>query len=138
MSDLYAFRVSRIGTGVMGGPMCRHLIDAGADMTVSNRTRAKAEALLAAGASWAETPREAAQAADLVFTIVGYPNDVREVYFGPDGIIAGVGGGGGRPDGDAAAQGRRRRERVGACPAPACRARPDDRARGRARHGAAH
>jgi len=90
MSDLSAYRVAWIGTGVMGGPMCRHLIDAGAGMTVSNRTRAKAEALLAAGASWAETPREAAQAADLVFTIVGYPNDVREVYFGPDGIIAGV------------------------------------------------
>ena len=90
MSDLSAYRVAWIGTGVMGGPMCRHLIDAGAGMTVSNRTRAKAEALLQAGASWAETPREAAQAADLVFTIVGYPNDVREVYFGPDGIIAGV------------------------------------------------
>ena len=90
MSEFSAFSIGWIGTGVMGGPMCGHLIKGGAHVTVSNRTRAKAQALVEAGASWVATPRETAQAADVVFTIVGHPIDVREVYFGPEGVIAGV------------------------------------------------
>jgi 3-hydroxyisobutyrate dehydrogenase len=90
MSDLSAYRVAWIGTGVMGLPMCGHLIAAGAKLTVSNRTRAKADPLVAAGAAWVDTPRAAAQAADVVFTIVGYPQDVRQVYLGPEGVIAGA------------------------------------------------
>lgn len=79
-----------IGTGVMGASMCRHLLKAGYPVTIYSRTRAKAEALLAEGATWAATPRDAAASADIVFTMVGFPADVREVYLGADGILEGV------------------------------------------------
>jgi 3-hydroxyisobutyrate dehydrogenase len=79
-----------IGTGVMGAAMCGHLLDAGYSVTVHTRTRARAEPLLARGARWADTPREAAAAADVVFSIVGYPEDVRSVILGPDGVLAGA------------------------------------------------
>ncbi|MCY3925075.1 MAG: NAD(P)-dependent oxidoreductase [bacterium] len=82
-----------IGTGVMGASMCGHLMGAGHPATVHTRTRAKAEGLLARGAAWADSPRQAAEAADVIFTIVGYPADVREVILGPDGVLAGCGGG---------------------------------------------
>jgi 3-hydroxyisobutyrate dehydrogenase len=82
-------RIAWIGTGVMGASMCGRLMDAGYAATVHNRTRAKAEPLLARGAAWAETPQEAARAADVVFSIVGYPSDVREVILGPAGALAG-------------------------------------------------
>lgn len=68
--------------------MCGHLLRAGHPVTIYTRTRSKAEALVAAGASWAATPAEAAAAADVVFTMVGFPKDVREVYFDPQGVIA--------------------------------------------------
>ncbi|ACY15871.1 NAD(P)-dependent oxidoreductase [Haliangium ochraceum] len=83
-------RVGWIGTGVMGASMCGHVLAAGYEVTVYNRTKARAEALLAQGAQWAETPRAVAEAADVVFTIVGYPGDLREVMLGDDGILAGV------------------------------------------------
>ena len=82
-----------IGTGVMGASMCGHLMDAGHPATVHTRTRAKAEGLLARGAAWADSPRQVAEASDVIFTIVGYPADVREVILGPDGALAGCGGG---------------------------------------------
>ncbi|MCG8586580.1 MAG: NAD(P)-dependent oxidoreductase [Pirellulales bacterium] len=82
-------RVGWIGTGVMGHSMCGHLIDAGYSATVFNRTRAKAEPLLAKGAAWADSPQEVAAASDIVFTIVGYPKDVRHVILGGDGVLAG-------------------------------------------------
>ena len=82
-------RIGWIGTGVMGSSMVGHLIDAGFSATVSNRTRSKAEPLLAKGAKWAATPREVAAASDVVFTIVGFPSDVREVLLGADGALAG-------------------------------------------------
>ena len=78
-----------IGTGVMGRSMCGHLLAAGFAVTVFNRTRAKAEPLLEAGATWAETPRQVAAQSDVVFSIVGFPADVREITFGPDGTLAG-------------------------------------------------
>jgi 3-hydroxyisobutyrate dehydrogenase len=78
-----------IGTGVMGASMCGHLMRAGFSMTVSNRTKAKAEPLLAQGAGWADTPRQVAQASDVVFAIVGFPEDVREVFLGGEGALAG-------------------------------------------------
>jgi 3-hydroxyisobutyrate dehydrogenase len=90
MSDLSGYRVGWIGTGVMGLPMCGHLLARGARTTIFSRTRARAESLLSRGASWAATPREAARDADVVFTMVGYPDDVRQVYFGNDGVIAGA------------------------------------------------
>ncbi|HID76013.1 MAG TPA: NAD(P)-dependent oxidoreductase [Planctomycetaceae bacterium] len=82
-------RIGWIGTGVMGASMCGHLIDAGFSATVFNRTRSKAEGLLAKGARWAPNPRAVAEASDCVFTMVGYPSDVRSVILGPDGVLAG-------------------------------------------------
>jgi 3-hydroxyisobutyrate dehydrogenase len=83
-------RIGWIGTGVMGASMCGHLLEAGHQATVHNRTREKAEALLERGAAWADTPAAAATAADVVFTIVGYPHDVRSVILGPEGVLAGT------------------------------------------------
>ncbi len=82
-----------IGTGVMGASMCGHLMDAGHPATVHTRTRAKTEGLLERGATWADSPREVAEASDVIFTIVGYPSDVREVILGADGALAGCSGG---------------------------------------------
>lgn len=80
-------RVALIGTGIMGAPIGGHILDAGYDLTVYNRTREKAEGLLARGAHWAESPAEAAAEADLVLTMVGYPADVEDVYLATDGLI---------------------------------------------------
>ena len=82
-------RIGWIGTGVMGSSMCGHLLQAGFSATVFNRTRQKAQTLLEAGAQWADTPKAVAEAADVVFTIVGFPGDVRSVILGPDGALAG-------------------------------------------------
>jgi 3-hydroxyisobutyrate dehydrogenase len=82
-------RIGWIGVGVMGASMCGRLIRAGFAAIVFNRTPAKAEPLLAAGARWADSPRAAAAAADVTFTMVGYPADVRQVILGPDGVLAG-------------------------------------------------
>jgi 3-hydroxyisobutyrate dehydrogenase len=82
-------RVGFIGTGVMGQSMCRHLITAGYATTVTTRHKAKAEALLQAGAAWADTPKAVAEKSDAVFAIVGFPADVREVFLGTDGALAG-------------------------------------------------
>jgi 3-hydroxyisobutyrate dehydrogenase len=82
-------RLGWIGTGVMGQSMCGHLVRAGFSATVYNRTRAKAEKLLAAGARWADGPKAVAEASDVVFAIVGYPADVRSVFLGQDGVLAG-------------------------------------------------
>jgi 3-hydroxyisobutyrate dehydrogenase len=78
-----------IGTGVMGRSMCGHLIDAGFSATVFNRTKDKAGPLLEKGAAWADSPKAVAEASDVVFAIVGYPHDVREVFLGADGVLAG-------------------------------------------------
>ncbi len=79
-----------IGTGVMGSSMCRHLLDAGHVVTLTTRTREKAASLVDAGARWAETPAEVAASADVTFSIVGYPSDVREVALGAGGVLAGA------------------------------------------------
>ncbi|MEE9603561.1 MAG: NAD(P)-dependent oxidoreductase [Thermoguttaceae bacterium] len=86
-------RVGWIGTGVMGGSMCGHLLDAGFATTIFNRTKSKAQGLLDVGAAWAENPKAVAKASDVIFTIVGYPADVREVILGPDGVLAGCSSG---------------------------------------------
>jgi len=82
-------RIGWIGTGVMGSSMCGHLLAAGFSATVYSRTKAKAEKLLAGGARWAEGPQAVAAAADVVFTMVGYPADVRSVILGEGGVLAG-------------------------------------------------
>jgi 3-hydroxyisobutyrate dehydrogenase len=86
-------RVGWIGTGVMGASMCGHLIDKGFSATVYNRTQSKAEPLLAKGAAWADSPKEVAELSDVVFTIVGFPRDVRKVILGAQGALAGSGEG---------------------------------------------
>jgi 3-hydroxyisobutyrate dehydrogenase len=83
-------RIGWIGTGVMGSSMCGHLVDAGYQATVFNRTESKTAALAAKGAKVAASPREVAEASDVVFTIVGYPRDVREVVLGEQGTLAGA------------------------------------------------
>jgi 3-hydroxyisobutyrate dehydrogenase len=83
-----------IGLGVMGGSMCTHLLRADYPLTVYTRTRAKAAPQLAAGAVWADSPRAVAESSDVVFTMVGFPRDVREVVLGEDGVLAGLRAGG--------------------------------------------
>ncbi len=82
-------RIGWIGTGVMGGSMCAHLLRAGFSATVCNRTRSKAQGLLDQGAQWADSPRQVALASDVIFSIVGYPADVRQVTLGPEGVLEG-------------------------------------------------
>ncbi|MCZ6675938.1 MAG: NAD(P)-dependent oxidoreductase [Candidatus Poribacteria bacterium] len=83
-------KIGWVGTGVMGHWMCQHLMDLGYLATVYNRTKAKAQPLLDAGATWADSPSEVAAASDVIFTIVGFPPDVREVYLGDNGILKGA------------------------------------------------
>src|SRR5690348_5252299 len=83
-------RIGWIGTGIMGASMCGHLMAAGHPATIFTRTRSRAEPLLARGASWADTPRAVAAVSDVIFTMVGYPADVREVILGPDGALSGA------------------------------------------------
>ncbi|SEN69116.1 3-hydroxyisobutyrate dehydrogenase [Terribacillus saccharophilus] len=80
-------KVGFIGTGVMGKSMSRNLMQAGFELAVYTRTKAKAEELIDAGAVWHDTPASLAASVDAVITMVGYPSDVREVYFGENGII---------------------------------------------------
>src|SRR5438477_12945721 len=82
-------RIGWIGTGVMGRWMCQHLLNKGYKATVYNRSRDKAKPLLDAGATWGDSPRAMAERADVVFAIVGFPTDVREVFLGPQGALAG-------------------------------------------------
>ena len=82
-------RIGWIGTGIMGASMCGHLMRAGFQATVFNRTPQKAQSLLQQGATWADSPRAVAEAADVVFTMVGYPADVRSVILGSDGVLSG-------------------------------------------------
>jgi len=82
-------RIGWIGTGVMGTSMCGHLIAGGYSATIYNRSRKKAEPLLAKGAAWADSPAAVARASEVVFTIVGFPRDVRSVVLGEDGALAG-------------------------------------------------
>ena len=88
-------RVGWIGTGVMGRWMCQHAMTKGYKATIYNRSKDKPDvkALLEQGATWADTPRAVAQASDVVFAIVGFPKDVRDVFLGPQGALAGSKGG---------------------------------------------
>lgn len=81
-------RVGFIGLGNMGQSMAGHILQAGYPLKVYNRSRDKAEALLARGAGWCDSPGELAANADVVITIVGFPHDVEQVYLGDNGIVA--------------------------------------------------
>jgi 3-hydroxyisobutyrate dehydrogenase len=81
-------RVGWIGTGVMGSPMCGHLLAAGFPVKVFNRTEARALSLIEQGAEWCASPAATAEGVDIVVTIVGYPSDVRQVMLGEEGVLA--------------------------------------------------
>ncbi|MEO8046725.1 MAG: NAD(P)-dependent oxidoreductase [Nitrospirota bacterium] len=85
-----ATRIGWVGTGVMGSSMCGHLLTAGYRVTVHSRTKSKAQPLLDRGAQWAENPRAVATQSDVLFTMVGFPQDVHRVYFAETGVLAGA------------------------------------------------
>ena len=82
-------RIGFMGLGIMGAPMAGHLLAAGYNVTIANRSRGAAvAALLASGATWAESPAALAAESDIIITILGFPADVEAVWQGPDGLIA--------------------------------------------------
>ena len=80
-------KIAWIGTGVMGESMAGHLMDAGHELFVYNRTKSKTDNLVSRGATLLNEVKDAPKFADIVFTIVGYPKDVEEVYLGENGLI---------------------------------------------------
>ncbi len=86
-STLEPLRIGWIGAGIMGSSMVGHLLRAGHAVQLHTRTRAKAEPLLAMGASWADSPAAAAAGAHVVCSNVGLPAEVEEVYFGANGVL---------------------------------------------------
>ena len=84
-------KIGWIGTGVMGACMAGHVQKAGHELYVFNRTKSKAQGLLDGGASWCDAPEKVALNSEILFTIVGLPSDVEEVYLGEAGILAGEG-----------------------------------------------
>ena len=83
-------KIGWIGTGIMGFSMCKNLMDAGNKAIVFNRTQSKAQGLVELGAELAKTPAQVASSCDVLFTMVGYPSDVEQVYFGKDGVFEGL------------------------------------------------
>ncbi len=79
--------VGFVGIGVMGKSMATHLMAGGYRVNVYNRTKSKADELLADGALWQESPGQLAAASDVIITMIGTPEDVRAVYLGADGIL---------------------------------------------------
>lgn len=82
-------KIGWIGTGVMGRWMCQHCMEKGYSATVYTRSKEKAQPLLDAGAQWADSPKAVAENADVIFAIVGFPSDVRNVFLADDGALAG-------------------------------------------------
>ena len=80
-------KIAWIGTGVMGESMASHLMDAGHELYVYNRTKSKTDNLVSRGAKLLSEVKDAPKFADVIFTIVGYPKDVEEVYLGENGLI---------------------------------------------------
>ncbi len=80
-------KIGWIGTGLMGNPMVKHLLKAGYTVGVHNRTKEKAADLIEMGCAWYDTPADLAAASDVVVTIIGFPKDVEECYFGNQGIF---------------------------------------------------
>lgn len=80
-------KIGWIGTGVMGFSMAGHIRDAGHDLYLYNRTQEKAQGLIERGGHWCSSPAEVARSSEIIFTIVGHPHDVEEVYLGGEGIV---------------------------------------------------
>lgn len=83
-------KIGFIGVGVMGASIVKHLLKDGYEVNVYNRTKSKADEVVSLGAIWQDTPKAVTIESDIVFTIVGYPKDVEEVYYSEDGIFAGA------------------------------------------------
>ncbi|MBR4833795.1 MAG: NAD(P)-dependent oxidoreductase [Thermoguttaceae bacterium] len=81
-------KIGWIGTGVMGGACASRLLAAGCEVAVFTRSREKAAPLLEQGAVWADSPRAVAERSDVVFSCVGYPRDVRAIFFGANGVLS--------------------------------------------------
>ena len=81
-------RIGWIGTGVMGEPMCEHLLGAGYGLSVFTRTPSKAQPLLDQGARWVDTPSALVAETDVICTMVGFPEDVRGIYLGSRGVLS--------------------------------------------------
>ena len=91
MSETTLPRIGFMGLGIMGAPMAGHLRAAGHALTLANRSHiARVQSLLDAGASWAETPAALAAASDVVITILGFPQDVEQVWLGAGGLLDGA------------------------------------------------
>lgn len=80
-------KIGFVGTGIMGAAMAGHLMDAGFEVSVYNRTKSKAQSLIERGAKWCDTVSECAKNQDVVISIVGYPKDVEQIYLAVDGIV---------------------------------------------------
>ncbi|MEQ7169102.1 NAD(P)-dependent oxidoreductase [Enterococcus avium] len=81
-------RIGFIGTGVMGKSIVKHFLVKGHEVMVYNRTKSKTDELVAQGAIWQETPAEVTNASEIIFSMVGYPSDVEEIYYGANGIFS--------------------------------------------------
>uniref|UniRef100_UPI0028D16F83 NAD(P)-dependent oxidoreductase n=1 Tax=Vagococcus salmoninarum TaxID=2739 RepID=UPI0028D16F83 len=80
-------KIGFIGTGVMGSAIVKHLLAAGYQVNVYNRTKAKTAELVELGALWQDSPQAITVASEIIFTMVGYPQDVEETYYGEKGIF---------------------------------------------------
>ena len=80
-------KIGWIGTGLMGSPMAMHLVKAGYTLNVHTRSKSKAQKHIESGCTWCDTTEELAANSDIIFTIIGMPEDVEEVYFGDNGIL---------------------------------------------------
>ncbi|MGG5368606.1 2-hydroxy-3-oxopropionate reductase [Enterococcus sp. AZ007] len=81
-------KIGFIGTGVMGKSIVKHFLAAGYEVAVYNRTKSKTDELVAEGAEWHETPAEVTHFSEIVFSMVGYPSDVEEIYYGTNSIFS--------------------------------------------------
>ncbi|MCH2174816.1 MAG: NAD(P)-dependent oxidoreductase [Lentisphaeria bacterium] len=80
-------RIGFIGTGVMGKSICKHLFNAFGSLKINSRTPSKATELIEMGCKWLESPAYLASECDLIFTMLGYPQDIEDVYLGDHGIL---------------------------------------------------
>ncbi|MCI0130225.1 MULTISPECIES: NAD(P)-dependent oxidoreductase [Enterococcaceae] len=81
-------KIGFIGTGVMGASIVKHLLTSGYTVNVYNRTKSKTDELVKEGAIWQGTPKDVTNKSDIIFSMVGYPKDVEEIYYGENGIFS--------------------------------------------------
>ncbi|WP_258527051.1 NAD(P)-dependent oxidoreductase [Enterococcus malodoratus] len=86
--EVSRMKIGFIGTGVMGKSIVKHFLTAGHEVAVYNRTKSKTDELVEKGATWQETPAKVTNASEIIFSMVGYPSDVEEIYYGTDGIFS--------------------------------------------------